>query len=392
MKTIITASGDKLEYIDLSNQLQDFRIIRTISQKKILDTVKPSYIPDIEQSYFKRASYRLPFVDLKDGCYLAKINGKSTYPPVEKDSYIKIEKELLTLLHDYYIKLAKQELKVSEDKRAISYQSKGYKIHRRRLSVISSKKWSYEQANLVSKFYPFADRRQKSEIFDTDFNELKICLNDIDLNTIDIDSSYSKGEETSYGDTNLNFDLVKTHSVRVKRQDGSEIQPEQVNEIKKDLDLLFKTFGDLRPLFKSFNLKISHADNMHMFCRKSIGLFNPHFHCISINNTMTSRVLAHETAHFLDYVTGQKENRRYLSEKSGTLHHEIAVKFRDNMKVAQKQGYLTRTTECFARAFEMFFSLENKVFNNFDGTFPRIEFFDKTIKPLIKKFINKLKK
>jgi hypothetical protein len=82
-------------------------------------------------------------------------------------------------------------------------------------------------------------------------------------------------------------------------------------------------------------------------------------------------------------------NRYYLSDNKKSLPGQIAYLFRLNMKKRQSSEYQNRTKECFARAFEQYYAIKNKIdIENPKGNYCYNEVFESIISPLIEEFIN----
>ena len=188
--------------------------------------------------------------------------------------------------------------------------------------------------------------------------------------------------------------MLKDYGVRVKRQNGDEINKQEINQLKDSLDLVYSVFGNRKEMSEKFKLKISHAGEKRMHARKAVGLFIPSYNAIGVtfkDNLSGQITLAHEYAHFMDYWVGKKNKMNFDSDKEGNLANQIAKTFRDNMNKIQSSNYQNRTCECFARAFEQYF--DNKV--NGDKAMNHLELnqvpnkvFNEKIEPLIKQYLS----
>jgi hypothetical protein len=177
----------------------------------------------------------------------------------------------------------------------------------------------------------------------------------------DLQSSYAKGTETSYGDKNTSDSLKEKYGVLVKRQNGDRINQKEIAEIAAALDKIRPVFGNLKNISEEYGLKISHAGVKHMFARKFTGLFYDVHKAIGVSfadKETDFLVLAHEYAHFLDSRAGRKENHFFASDRPGTPENAVAKEFRAVMNKKEERTinskYLNRTCECFARAMEQF--------------------------------------
>ena len=213
--------------------------------------------------------------------------------------------------------------------------------------------------------------------------------------------------ETSFGESNTNDALKSEYGILVKRQDGSKITPTDIDQISKAWQQINKTFGNLKDLASTNNLKISHTGNKYVFASKAAGMYVPDMQTIAVSNkfgdNQFNSIFAHETAHWIDNKLGQSQNKRYATDDYESISGQIAIAFRKNMNEASDSDYTNSSKECFSRAFEEFFSIENYgneatlVYSNkpLDGVrtyFSEKDYvgkpaFESKIKPLIEKFL-----
>lgn len=195
---------------------------------------------------------------------------------------------------------------------------------------------------------------------------------DMELQKADWESTWTKGRETSYGDTNLNDSLLHEYGIRVKRQNGENITKKEIEELKTALDRVHSVFGNISDVSQAWGLKVSHAGNTKMHASKYIGLFTPYYRAIGISfaggEAEASLTAIHEYAHFMDHLSGKELNAWHASDIPGTLENQIAVEFRGQM-IDVKGDYWSRTCECFARAIEEYAQItlirEQEVVDNF---------------------------
>ncbi|MBN2222389.1 MAG: hypothetical protein JW708_09280, partial [Vallitaleaceae bacterium] len=195
---------------------------------------------------------------------------------------------------------------------------------------------------------------------------------DMELQKADWESTWTKGRETSYGDTNLDDSLLQTYGIRVKRQNGENISKKEIEELKIALDRVHSVFGNISDVSQAWGLKVSHAGNTKMHASKYIGLFTPYYRAIGISfaggEAEASLTAIHEYAHFMDHLSGKELNAWHASDIPGTLENQIAVEFRGQM-IDVKGAYWSRTCECFARAIEEYAQIthirEQEVVDNF---------------------------
>ncbi len=180
-------------------------------------------------------------------------------------------------------------------------------------------------------------------------------LLDMELQKADFESSWTKGRETSYGDSNLDDSLLGEYGVRIKRQNGERINIKEIEQLKQAIEQVYSVYGDVSVVARNFGLKVSHAGNMRMHASKYAGLFSSYHNAIGVSfadgTNQASLTAVHEYAHFLDHLSGKEHNAWHSSDIPGSLENKIAIEFRGNMNTA-KGEYWNRTCECFARAIE----------------------------------------
>lgn len=213
-------------------------------------------------------------------------------------------------------------------------------------------------------------------------------------------ATYQKALETSYGDINAQDDLLKSHGVRIKLQNGKEMKANHIEQIRTNLDKVYSSFGNRKDMSKKFGLKISHSGSKLMFARKALGIYMPSKRAIGVSDSTGKFgfTLAHEFAHFIDNYVGGGKGRHYASEANGTTASKIANEFRRGMNKKSDSDYINRTCECFARAMEQYHATKNfgddvikhnsngKPYHEEDSHVPK-EKFNTVIKPLIETFL-----
>jgi hypothetical protein len=223
--------------------------------------------------------------------------------------------------------------------------------------------------------------------------------------------SYQAGLETSFGDSNTDSELYNTYGILVKRQNGDNIAPFEIDQIKDAWIKLNSTFGKLTRQAKEFGLKISHAGLKHMYARKSIGVYWSRFKTIGVSNIYGAKpftyIFAHEVGHWIDNLLGSQTGKRYLCDDYESEAGQIAVAFRKNMNKKSFSDYYNSTKECFARAMEQHFAMstdgdnasmvtpiEDKVKEMLyvlNDNYVSADSYHNTIKPLILAFFVKYK-
>jgi hypothetical protein len=186
-------------------------------------------------------------------------------------------------------------------------------------------------------------------------------MNDMSCQYDDLESSYAKGAETSYGDKNTSNALFEEFGILVKRQNGDAINRQEIGEIRHAFNRIKPVFGNLKTICAAYRLKVSHSGTKHMHARKYIGIFHEAYRAIGVKFGDTKNnhlVLAHELSHFLDSQAGKDAGHFFSSDKPGTIENRIAALFRKEMNqrsnATKNSKYLQRTCECFARAMEQF--------------------------------------
>lgn len=184
---------------------------------------------------------------------------------------------------------------------------------------------------------------------------------DLQVQREENDSSFGKGQETSYGDINTKNDLLESHGVKVKLQNGKDIKEQHIEQIKSALTDVYGSFGDRSNIAKEFGLKISHSGEKLMFARNALGLYVPSMKAIGVSNNQEHNkfgfTLAHEFSHFIDHFVGSKGDRNYASDNVNSTAGKIASVFRSNMNKKTDSSYLNRSCENFARALEEYHAM-----------------------------------
>lgn len=417
--------------------------------KKILDEAKPYWVPEINMEKFKRSKYTLSAVKLNNDEYLVALDGfmGGGYTPygfsvaaVNKlGRYAIMSLDAYTATLQYYRIRAKEEYKqeqVKQIEEKIKLAEKGlaeldkiedkdkrentrrylesnleyYKKQKptKRLKMLDDNRMTYDQMHMISAFNrgegntPI-DNRKIWAIYNEMAGDRKQKAIDIDLNQEYTDSVYTKGAETSYGDSGTKDDLLKDYGVKVKRQNGDEINQNEINQIKEALDVVSKLFGKNKEMNKEFGLKISHSGDVNMHARSAVGIFHPFYNAIGVSAKYGKKdfqfTFGHEYAHFMDYWIGKKTGNHYASEKQGSTAQEIAKTLRDNLNKKSSSNYINRTCECFARAFEQYVAIETYG-PDVSGVSGRmvdednqvnLDVYTNKLKPLIEKFLDENK-
>lgn len=180
----------------------------------------------------------------------------------------------------------------------------------------------------------------------------------------EVDSEIRKiALETSFGESNTNDVLKEEYGILVKRQNGTKIGPDEIEQIRKGWVLLNKTFGNLVNNAKNDNLKISHTGLKYVFASKAAGMYVPSMKTIAVSNkfgeAQFDQIFSHETAHWIDGNMGALIGKRHATDDFESTAGRIASTFRKNMNAKSDSDYVNSTVECFARAMEQYFAFEN---------------------------------
>lgn len=237
-----------------------------------------------------------------------------------------------------------------------------------------------------------------------DFREtLNFKINDINIQREELSEMRSKAIETSYGESGTNSILVEKYGIKVKRQNGEEIKPNEIEQIKKAWVDVQETFGALKESAKNDNLKISHAGKKHMFASKAVGVYVPRLKTIGVTakegEDQLGFTMGHEVAHWIDNMVGNKYGKRHASDNYESTAGKIATMFRQNLNKKSDSKYINATHENFARCLEMHHAIEKNGENALIGE--KTRYIDSPIyvslntynqiKPLIKQFLEENK-
>lgn len=415
--------------------------IYKIKETNILNQELPSYLPHVD---IRWQSNEIPAVKTGENEYLikgTKDNHSSFISDYSKTQIFKVNLDVLAALEDYHTKYQRavhkavtslgyeqinDALDKGETKTRITrlYRSdyprtpqpfdvktidpsylvtklKNTHIQTPRISLPSEKarRVPAESIHWIEHILQENGRKAFSNRIET-ILDVKQKLLDMELQYADEESTYTKGKETSYGDSNINGKLLNTLGVNVKRQNGDLINSNEIKEIEKSLKSVYEVFGNFSGNAKEYGLKISHAGETRMHASKAIGMFVPMYNAIGVSNGCEKdgkgffTTLAHESAHFIDNLRGEKHNAWHGSDIPGTTENKIAVAFRKEMTAA-KGDYWNRTCECFARAMEEYAAIrilgEQEQISTMSAYCSKDK-FTKSIEPLIDNLIVEYKK
>jgi hypothetical protein len=385
-------------------------------RKTILNEEYPSYLPPVHIR--RNTNYDIPAYKVSDNVYLIREsdemrrddNGKLHNPRIYKvslDVYAALVNYHLEFDRAAFLAVAKQNEHSRE--KALKEGLKEYPaIREKDIPVLPGKFDALSITNTYINRYPHIEHKPSRvslkstksgrmgveafyflqdmhKAYNATINRGGIfrmhreCLDDVNQKILDMElqkadweSSWTKGRETSYGDTNLDDSLLQEYGIRVKRQNGENISKKEIDELKTALNRVHSVFGNISDVSQAWGLKVSHAGNTKMHASKYIGLFTPYYRAIGISfaggEAEASLTAIHEHAHFLDHLSGKELNAWHASDIPGTLENQIAVVFREHM-IDVKGAYWSRTCECFARAIEEYAQItlirEQEVVDNF---------------------------
>jgi ADP-ribose pyrophosphatase YjhB (NUDIX family) len=373
-------------------------------EKDILNSPKPNWIPDIEEKELQRIGYQLIAQKVGDDKYLL-VNGRYNRK-AEDMQFSNVTLDVLTASQQYYRLRAKAELKEENkkyyEKTVQAYKDRGLdtshlKVRNTRIKTLSTNKATYGEIAFVEDMKGTNDRKVIWNSIIKVRDDMGQKIIDMALHQEYVDNAYSKGAETSYGDINTKDDLFNEYGIKVKRQNGDEINKSEIEQIKNGMDSVSSAFGKNIQMNKEFGLKISHSGDVLMHARKAVGLFHPAFNAIGVSSKRGDfgfqMTLGHEYAHFMDYWVGKKNGHNYASDKQDSTANQIAKTLRENMNKKQKSNYYNRTCECFARSLEQYHAVESMkdetIFD--DPTQVNKAVYENQLKPLIQKFLQENK-
>lgn len=401
--TIIDYTGVEHDKIYLANR------------NNILSKPRPSWIPEFNLDNLRNNDF-LPSCahDSATGFYFVQDKIKtgdkkithtgnfgvriSKEPIYEKKVY-KMTLDLLTAAVDYYLKYEREILKQKGSNERITLPRAVKKMSLERYNGIreliplcecykNRPELFKEVYKKRSDAYTEAYRIQSNVIFHEQYvpllEEIKGKKLDLNLSKQDYIDSHSKGEETSYGDKNISDTLYDKYGISIKKQNGKSFSSQQLEKLDTAVGKVWSFYGNLNNLAKSYNLKISYADNCNQHARKAIGLFTSYYNAIGVSffepNPNEERqfnydnpdiTLVHETAHWLDCMKAKEKHFFFSSDIEGSTENQISRIFKNELKEKQKKlknksgskkfkelgEYWYRTCECFARAMEQYYAL-----------------------------------
>jgi hypothetical protein len=218
--------------------------------------------------------------------------------------------------------------------------------------------------------------------------------------SLDSRARYEKGWKTSFANRSMaiNETVKVERGIKVKRQDGSAIPQEQINQIINGIDEVETVLGSLKDLFEYTDITIAHTNGKYPFLKTAGGLYHSTEKSISMGvkskgSDPGQPVLAHELAHWLDFEAGaagdigvkikigdKVHSVSALSENNGThaglisdakykmnRYYEVRSLFKRNSRLAKEMpeekfndvkfklgSYWDRPREIWARLMEQY--------------------------------------
>ncbi len=453
-------------FLDVKTNVISFDI------ETILTTTPAAYIPVIDESVFKSKGYIFDSLRISKDTYLLATNGyhyKTKVDTAGINGFVLVTLDQLALISDYYYLKAKALLqkdaddankrreeqwdRMPEEKRknwlentsAASLYASMPQAKRKLITLEEWKLLTWQEKEKIHKFVGRSGPKKMVSKLDDQhmwvsyhsmyeafinpeavqaggyankeaFNYWRHFREMLDWKIKDIQverETDSQGRkialETSFGDSNIVDDLRDYDGLFVKRQDGSEIKPVEVNQISDSFRAVEKIFGPLSFHASEYGLKISHTGSKYVFASKAAGMFVPDMKAIAVSNkfgeVQFTQIFAHELAHWIDSLLGG--NGRYASGNYESTAGQIAYTVKKGMNKTGDSKYINASVECFARAFEQYFAVEthgedarlqyshvalqgNIPYFIQDNYVPK-PLYDSTLKPLIEQFLKENK-
>lgn len=225
-----------------------------------------------------------------------------------------------------------------------------------------------KEATLIEKKVDGREKKYANPIvfkYWEDFREMvNFKIKDIKIQREDYSETYKQAIETSFGESNVDNALKDKLGILIKRQNGDKIKPFETSQIEDGWVEIQKVFGNLKENALKYNLKISHSGDKLIFASKALGVFISKMGTIAVSNKLGEidfkSTFAHESAHFIDFLIGELNGKRWATDDYESLAGKIAFTFRNSMNrsKAQQSDYINATKECFARCFQQYFGVK----------------------------------
>jgi len=212
--------------------------IYLVKEKNILTADRPSYIPEIDETFFAENKYFIPTVKLGENKYFIQTHKRRTVyegrgAEVQGNNYyVVVTRDVLASMQDYYLKKAK----ILKKQEVESYKQRTGRTPRSgtRISMIAENKMTYPQMNFIQSFVGGGryDNHAAWVMYKQIRQDLKQKTEDMEIQLEEYENTHAKGRETAYGDKGLKDNLLKDYGVKVKRQNGAEITNEEICRLK----------------------------------------------------------------------------------------------------------------------------------------------------------------
>ncbi len=378
----ILVNGKKINVADYTAYKIDYKNLHLFD----LNSPRPEWMPWVDEEYFVENKFFICPVKWKDNMYIFSIISNYDNKNLP-ERIVLVNLDVLVLAQNYYFEKMKRDINNSDSLIYKSHVSYFYKRGQHKIRRLSSNKMSGDQMELAELVYGNRDLvwEQHSELL----KEMSYKAIDLKHHYKDHQSSYNKGEETSFGIKNINNSLCNALGVGIKLQNGGVISDSDISLLKNGILSFYETVFNLKEWAKEFHLNISFSKEKKMYARDAIGVFIPSYKTIGVSVVGNlNQTLAHEFAHFIDHWIGRKQNRYFSSDDSSSEIGAIAKLYRASLSKSLTSDYLNRTTECFARAIEQYYAIKNNIIiDNKKGCYLEESLFRKRIIPLIETFL-----
>ena len=201
---------------------------------------------------------------------------------------------------------------------------------------------------------------------------------------VDARARYEKGFNTSFANESTGIDrsTAESYGFKVKNQDGTPIEPKEIQHITDAADEVQEVIGGYRDVMQALDLTVAHTKGKFPFLRGDTGgLYTGKHRTISVGVGQV-KAFAHELFHAIDdasgtmstavtkhYAKGGEYDRALVDEAkktmNGTTHQiENAMKLKPDMSEAEKKaaqlvrlqltGYYRTDHEVAARLAEQY--------------------------------------
>jgi hypothetical protein len=359
--------------------------------KDELKKESPIDFPDMLDNY-KMNNGRFDYVKTGDNQYLVKLqrqNGTREIlqgqfkrnVPIYEDHYILANADVLAYNRDKASRLYKQNLKEQKEKiikeidekfpnMSQAGRTRSINLKLNKISTYKKGEMTWKHHDLIGAHLPAgATTRDIQKKFSEWESELGYRENDLESIQEYSESTYTKGEETSYGKKNEIPPLKDKHGIMIKRQNGKPLSDTEVKTIDSFMNGVGSFYGDHKKVYNDFGLRVSFSGAVNMHASKASGIFYPKYRAIGVSDAHASLTAIHEFAHLHDFLDGGQTN--YMSHREGTHENKIAKTFREKMTKDKKyyeseKNYWSRSHECFARAMAQYYQkkYENEEYND----------------------------